>query len=66
MPEYTPIVVAYKKKTGKKVYIKVFTDLRCVDPIISPRSKKLPEGAIILELGVGKRFEDTYKKKYKL
>lgn len=64
MIEYTPIVVAYKKKTGTKVWIKTFTDLRCPDPLITNRSTKLPEGSEILEIGVGSIFEEKYRKKF--
>ena len=60
------IVVAYKKKFGSKVYIKIFTDLPCPDKILSTRSKLLPVGAEILDLGVGSSFEERYKKKYKI
>lgn len=60
------IVVAYKKKWGKKVMLKVFTDLPCPDKIISTRSKLLPEGSEILDLGIGKDFIEKYKKKHKL
>ena len=62
--EYIPISVAYKKKTGTKVWVKTFTDLRCPDPLITNRSTKLPEGSEIIEIGVGSRFEDRYKQKY--
>ena len=62
--EYIPISVAYKKKTGTKVWVKTFTDLRCPDPLITNRSTKLPEGSEILEIGVGSRFEERYKQKY--
>ena len=62
--EYIPISVAYKKKTGTKVWVKTFTDLRCPDPLITNRSTKLPEGSEIVEIGVGSQFEHRYKKKY--
>ena len=62
----TPIAVVYKKKTGSKYWLKVFTDLRCPDPIITNRSTKLPEGAEIVEIGVGEGFISSYKKKYKI
>lgn len=61
-----PIVVVYKKKWGNKHWMKIFTDLRSVDPLISTRSKHLPEGAEIVQLGVGTSFEKTWKKKYKI
>jgi len=60
------IVVAYKTKWGKKVKLKVFNDQPCPDKIISSRSKLLPEGSEILELGVGECFKKRYKKKFKL
>lgn len=60
------IVVAYKTKWGKKVKLKVFNDLPCPDKILSTRSKLLPEGADILELGVGENFIKRYKKKFKI
>jgi hypothetical protein len=62
--EYIPISVAYKKKTGTKVWVKTFTDLRCPDPLITNRSTKLPEGSEIIEIGVGSKFEQRYKQKY--
>lgn len=64
--EQTPIAVVYKKKTGTKYWIRVFTDLRSPDAIITNRSKKLPEGCEIIEIGVGSSFEELYKKKYKI
>jgi hypothetical protein len=60
------IVVIYKKKSGKNNWLKVFTDLPTPDKIISTRSRLLPPGAEILELGIGKSFVERYKKKYKL
>ena len=65
-PEQTPITVAYKKKTGTKVWIKTFTDLRSPDRLITNKSTKLPAGSEILEIGVGSNFEASYKKKYKV
>jgi len=62
--DYTPITVVYKKKYGKKVYIETFTDQRTPDRILSTRTKILPKDCEILDLGVGKSFIETYKKKY--
>ena len=64
--EQTPIAVVYKKKSGSKFWLKVFTDLRCPDPLITNRSTKLPEGSEIIEIGVGRNFEHLYRKKYKI
>jgi len=46
--------------------MKIFTDLSCVDPIITEKSRKLPPGTEILDLGIGESFINRYKKKYKL
>jgi len=46
--------------------MKIFTDLACVDPIITEKSRKLPPGTEILDLGIGESFINRYKKKYKL
>jgi len=62
--KYTPIAVAYRKKTGTKVWVKEFTDLRCPDKLISNRSKLLPEGAEILLIGVGSKFFKLYSSKF--
>lgn len=64
MISYIPISVAYRKKTGSKVWVKTFTNERCPDKLITNRSTRLPEGCEIVELGVGSRFEEVYKKKY--
>ena len=64
MAEYTPITVAYKKKSGSKVWIKTFTDQRSPDRLILKNGSLLPKGCEILEIGVGKIYESKYKKKY--
>ena len=65
-PVQTPIAVAFKQPRKRKIQIKVFTDLRTPDTLITKKSKKLPEGSEILEIGVGSKFEEIYKKKYKV
>lgn len=62
--DYTPITVAFKKKYGKKVYIQTFIDQRTPDRINNNRSNVLPKDCEVLDIGVGKRFEAKYKKKY--
>jgi|TARA_B110000977_G_scaffold178350_1_gene235823 hypothetical protein len=64
--DYTPIAVVYTKGAGKKFYIKVFTSLACVDKIISPRSKYMPENTTIEAIGQGTVFEERYRAKYKI
>lgn len=60
----TPIAVAYKKASGKKVWVKEFEYLNCPDKLITKRSKYLPIGSEIIEIGVGSKFYNIYKKKY--
>ena len=59
-----PISVAFRKKSGTKVWIKTFTDQKTPDKILSTRSNKLPKDCVVLEVGVGSRFENIYKNKY--
>jgi len=66
IPLQTPIAVAFKQPKKRKTQLKVFTDLRCADPLITNKSKKLPPDSEILDIGVGSKFESIYKKKYKL
>ena len=60
-----PIAVAYKKKYGTKVYVKEFLDQRTPDKIIAVGSKLLPKYVEIVDIGVGTKFYQKYKKKYK-
>jgi len=65
MIKYIPIAVAYRKKTGNKIWVTEFTDQRCPDTLITKRGTKLPEGCEIVEIGVGSKFYQLYKNKYK-
>lgn len=64
---YTRISVVIKEviKKREKISIKTFTDLSCPDKLISSRTKLLPKGCEILEIGVGERFLKDYQKKYR-
>jgi hypothetical protein len=64
MKKHIPISVAYKKKTGSKVWIKTFTDQRTPDRINAKKGTLLPAGSEIIEMGVGSKFEERYKQKY--
>ena len=55
--KHTPIAVVYTIE---------FTDLKCPDPIVASRSRKLPNGANIEQSGIGTSFKEIYKKKYKI
>ena len=62
-----PIVVVYKKPTGKKSYMQVFGDIT-VDDVIDSRKNKppIPDNFIIQEIGLGNAFIEIYKKQYKI
>ena len=66
--DYTPIVVVYKRKwANSKPKIKIFTNLRTPDPLISDfKGKYIPAACEILEIGVGSYFNEKYSKKYKI
>ena len=55
-----PIYVCWSMGSGKTIGA-----CMCMS-IISSRSKLLPEGSQIVDLGVGKSFIEKYKKKYKI
>ena len=62
-----PVVVIWKaSKHGRsKPKMKVFKT-KNVDDILTKKMHGIPESAIILDIGVGKSFIETYKKKHKL
>lgn len=65
MAVYTPIyVVAKGPKGGLKLLS--FTDLNCPDKLITNRSTRIDSKLEILEIGIGKKFKQIYKKKYKI
>lgn len=58
------VAVAYKKPKGRKVYVEQF-DLINPDPINKLKGTKyIPLGSEILDMGVGERFYNDYKKKW--
>ena len=62
-----PVVVVWKaSKHGRsKPKMKVFKT-KHVDDVLTKKMHGIPESAIILDVGVGKSFIETYKKKHKL
>tara|TARA_Y100001972_G_scaffold114171_1_gene149545 strand:+ start:432 stop:635 length:204 start_codon:yes stop_codon:yes gene_type:complete len=64
MINYTPIAVAYKKKYGKKIIVKEFTNVRCPDKLITKRTNLLPKDCEIIQIGVGSKFYNRYSNKY--
>ena len=59
-----PVVVVYKKPTGKKYYMLV-TEHE-IDVILNPSKRKpfIPDNYEIVDLGVGESFIKTFKKQY--
>ena len=64
---HSPVVVVWKaSKHGRsKPKMKVFKT-KHVDDVLTKKMHGIPESAIILDVGVGKSFIETYKKKHKL
>ena len=62
-----PVVVVWKasKHVSSKPKMKVFKT-KHVDDILTKKTPRIPESAIILEIGVGESFIERYKKKHKL
>ena len=62
-----PVVVVWKaSKHGRsKPKMKVFKT-KHVDDVLTKKMHGIPESAINLDIGVGKSFIETYKKKHKL
>lgn len=64
-----PVVVVYKTSNRKnaKLKLEVYHDVR-VDDILDTNKRKpiIPYESEILEIGIGRGFEEKYKKKYKL
>ena len=61
-----PVIVVYKKPTGKKYYLLITES--GVDDIIDPskRNPLLPDNYEIVDLGIGESFIKTYKKQYNI
>jgi hypothetical protein len=61
-----PVIVVYKKPTGKKYYLLITES--GVDDIIDPskRNPLLPDNYEIVDIGIGESFIGTYKKQYNI
>ena len=60
------IVFKTSNRTNARIKIKTFRN-KCIDDILNQKKIiGIPENAIILEIGMGKRLEEKYRKKYKL
>ena len=64
--EKIPVVVVYKKPTGKKHYLLISE--ADMDSILDNSKRKpiLPNNYEIVDMGVGKSFIEKYKKQYNI
>jgi hypothetical protein len=62
-----PIVVVYKKKRGKRHYMKVLKDM-VVDDVLNGRKRKppIPDEYELIEVGWGEYFIEKYKEEYNI
>lgn len=63
-----PIVVAFKtsNRSNAQTKIKVFKGNWNIDRVLEEKLPGISDKAIVLEIGVGSKFEEKYKKKYGL
>ena len=62
-----PIVVVYKKPTGKKFYLRIFIDCSLDDiNTLGKRNPLLPDNYTIQEIGIGEGFIEKYKKQFNI
>jgi len=60
------IVFKTSNRSNAKTKIKTFRN-KCIDDILNAkRIIGIPDNAIIVEIGMGKRLEEQYRKKYNL
>jgi hypothetical protein len=59
------IVFKTSNRSNAKTKMKTFRN-KCIDDILEKKLPGIPDNAVILEIGMGERFEQQYKTKYKL
>jgi hypothetical protein len=59
------IVFKTSNRSNAKTKMKTFRN-KCIDDILEKKLPGIPDNAVILEIGMGDRFEQQYKIKYKL
>lgn len=59
------IVFKTSNRSNAKTKMKTFRN-KCIDDILDKKLPGIPDTAVILEIGMGERFEQQYKTKYKL
>jgi hypothetical protein len=63
--ENVTIVFKTSNRSNAKTKIKTFRN-KCIDDILDKKLVGVPDTAVILEIGIGSRFEEQLKIKYKL
>jgi len=63
----SPVVLVFKtsNRSNAKTKIKVFKN-KNIDVVNEKKMPGVPEKAIVLELGIGSKFEELWRKKYNL
>lgn len=59
------IVFKTSNRSNAKTKMKTFRN-KTIDDILDKKLPGVPDTAVILEIGMGSRFEEQYKTKYKL
>ena len=59
------IVFKTSNRSNAKTKMKTFRN-KTIDDILDKKLSGIPDTAVILEIGMGERFEQQYKQKYKL
>lgn len=62
-----PVTVVFKtsNRSNAQTKIKIFRN-RSVDEVLTTKLPGIPNNAVLLEVGVGSKFQDIWSKKYKL
>lgn len=62
-----PVTVVFKTSNRSNAQVKIKTfNTRHVDEVLTTKVPGIPDNAVILEVGVGNKFADIWKQKYKL
>jgi hypothetical protein len=59
------IVFKTSNRSNAKTKMKTFRN-KNIDDVLEAKLPGIPDAAVILEIGIGKCFEEQYKRKYKL
>ena len=67
MIRYPDIVAVYKisDRANAKKFMKIFKNT-LIDKVLDSRSRAIPKGAKIVDLGVGKGLKKKWKQKHKI